>query len=230
MATKKKSPAAQKKPPLNKRINETYFDSAGRKERAAQIWELRRKGEKLKAKELLNPTLKTPAVKAFAKKFPETPGGISDMTKTIASFYTPEKNRDALQKVYDKTTAHDVVTTKKIGAEFHPKLGAEWGCKAACDTLVAALKSKGGDIRDVTYVRETNRGFGHSYVKFKMGDHEYLADPFPGSEAHLMPLRPNTKRELGGDPMVYSYEEGKDSKELGLTYKKLRGQRKQALK
>ncbi len=224
MARPKKPAAVPKKQPLNEYVNKTYFDSAWRKERAARMRELRKGEHKWMAKGLLDPTRETVAIKTFANKFPDTRNGVFDMTKKIASFYTPEKNRDAWQKIYDKTTAHDVVTTKKIGTRFSKDGRPVWGCKVACDALAAALMARRGKIRDVSYVRsgysyDGHSGVGHSYVKFRIGKKEYLANPFPGKPL----IRELTDKDSITKGSTYSYyKDGENSRELNLSYKQFR--------
>ena len=156
-------------------------------------------------------TSPTPMIRAFASNYRNDLEGIKRMVRDIggvASKQTPSKgeaktasNTFKLVKVkpsfaewiYGKRTADDIITTKMIACPFAVNLPV-WGCSDQATALIAALRAKGIEARHIRTVygwwdkNAATFNRPHSIVWFKLGNRQYLADPFLRTQMEERPL------------------------------------------
>src|SRR3989338_1233935 len=76
------------------------------------IW--RERFTNLVARPLLKPTAVTPAVKAYASKFPDTIKGVVNMIEDLSRVEFVKVGLRTATKLYGAQTAHDVIVMRKI--------------------------------------------------------------------------------------------------------------------
>jgi len=179
-------------------------------------------------RELSNPTLVTRIVSDFAKKFQPTEKSIGRLVENIRDWLVEEKDRRVAETAYDWMTAEDVIHFRKIPVVYAKQRGTRvkepvWGCKTQCDALVAVLDAMGVENRFVRTMTEL--GNPHSVVWFKLGNREYLANPFPTAVLSFMDkpveqVGQSVRARIQAMKEAGHWNVGKNSQEMEITFKK----------